>query len=56
MLPNEKEKRPIGLTALSALEREAVNCFKGFALPVEAKAKPLKTLKLAISELCEGKG
>ena len=40
---------------MGALEREDVNCFKGFALPVEAKAKPLKTLKLAFQSFAKPK-
>ena len=34
---------------------EDVNCFKVFALPVEAKAKTLKTLKLAFQSFAKAK-
>ena len=40
---------------MGALEREAVDCLKGFALPVEAKAKPFKTLKLAFQSFAKAK-
>ena len=50
MLPNEKEKRPIGLTALSALEREGVNCLKALRCPLAEEAELLKLPKLAIFE------
>ena len=37
------------------MRSEAVNCLKGFALPVEAKAKPFKTLKLAFQSFAKAK-
>ena len=40
---------------LSVLHQNDVNCFKGFALPVEAKEKPLKTLKLAFQSFAKAK-